>query len=131
MIPSTQHIMKKRHHTQRRLRFMSLILCIIGSVPVTWGIVYMTLSGDLAEIIYIPEQLAPFFAMAGVFILPAIPLWLFDRWLARKLVPMPQSHCPGCGYQLQHLTRPHCPECGLPVPRVFIDTKDASGNNAV
>ena len=35
--PSTEHVTKKRHHTRRRLRFLSLSLVVVGTVFAGWG----------------------------------------------------------------------------------------------
>jgi hypothetical protein len=47
----------------------------------------------------------------------AIALWLFQRPLARLIVPTAGRACPECGYSLRNLKGLHCPECGWEVPQ--------------
>jgi hypothetical protein len=46
-----------------------------------------------------------------------MPLWLGLRWCVTRLEtsygkPERFSHCPRCGYNIQHNAEPGCPECG-------------------
>ena len=120
MIPTTEHIMKKRHHNRRRLRFISLVLLLIALwAPIYYGVERL-LDGDGPRS-WTLDGWRWSLAWAVAFTLPALFLWTCDRWLARLLVPLPTSTCPRCGYALSHLTMPSCPECGLPIPAVFVE----------
>ena len=119
MIPSLEHVIKKRHHNRRRLRFMALTLVVIGMICVVWSV----LNGLLVDHEWWPSL--PLLSFAAGFIVPAIPLWLFDERIARALVPMPRWECPGCGYSLVALERPVCPECGLLLPAAFVRPRPA------
>ncbi len=114
MIPSVEHVIKKRHHNRRRLRFMALILVVTGSVFVGWGFftVFM-IDHDWSA-------LMPLAAIGAGFILPALPLWLLDDRIGRALVPMPRRECPSCSYDLTALERPICPECGQALPAAYV-----------
>jgi hypothetical protein len=117
MIPSIEHIIKKRHHNRRRLRFMALILVVVGMISAGWAV----LSALLVERTWTPSM--PLLVFGGGFILPALPLWLFDDAIGRALVPMPRSECPGCRYDLTSLERPICPECGLLLPAICVPSE--------
>jgi hypothetical protein len=114
MIPSVEHIIKKRHHNRRRLRFMALILWVLGMVFVSWAVL------SALFVVHAWEPSMPLLVFAGGFILPALPLWLFDKRIGRVLVPLPRIECPRCGYDLTALERPICPECGLSLPRSYV-----------
>lgn len=113
MIPSIEHVMKKRHHNRRRLRFLSLSLVIVGSVFTGWGVFTAVLTDEW-------DSWQGFAGFGFAFWPPAVAIWALDRLLARILVPLPEGRCPRCGYELIALERPICPECGLPVPAVFV-----------
>lgn len=113
-IPSVEHVIKKRHHNRRRLRFMALILVVTGSVFVVWGcFTVLIIDYDWWALM----QLA---SIGAGFILPALPLWLLDDRIGRALVPMPRRECPGCRYDLTALERPICPECGQALPAAYV-----------
>lgn len=40
-------------------------------------------------------------------------LIVYARRLARKIIPVGASRCPGCDYDLSSARAPTCPECGL------------------
>ena len=105
--------MKKRHHNRRRLRFLSLILVVVGMVFTGWGLSMAALTDEW-------DAWKGYAAFGFGFWLPALPLWLLDRHLARSLVPLPENRCPRCSYEMVALERPTCPECGLSVPAVFV-----------
>lgn len=113
MIPSTTHIMEKRHACRRRLRYTALCLVITSCIFLSYWVLECLLSGE-----WWWSDNAIAFSLA--FTVPAIPMWLLDRRLARLIVPMPRALCPGCGYRLEALTAPRCPECGVAIPRVFV-----------
>jgi hypothetical protein len=113
MIPSTEHVMKKRHHNRRRLRFLSLCLIVVGLVFTGWGFFSAALNDEW----YSWQGYA---ALGFALWVPAVVLWPLDGFLARALVPLPDNRCPRCRYELIALQRPTCPECGLPVPAVFV-----------
>jgi hypothetical protein len=117
MIPSIEHVIKKRHHNRRRLRFMALILVVIGWIWISWGLLGL-LTAIWSETIW--STGAGLLIFGGGFILPAIPLWFFDERIGRALVPMPRFECPVCRYNLTGLTRAVCPECGLTLPLVYL-----------
>jgi hypothetical protein len=114
MIPSIEHVIKKRHHNRRRLRFMALILVVIALMCIGWGGAFGLM----------PDQtwlsVIPMLVFAAGFLLPAIPLWFFNERMARALVPMPKVECPQCRYNLTALERPVCPECGLALPAAYV-----------
>jgi uncharacterized membrane protein len=113
-IPSIEHVIKKRHHNRRRLRFMALILVVIGLIWVGWA----ALMPMLSETTWSASM--PLLTFGASFFLPAIPLWLFDSIISRALVPMPKLECPSCRYNLTALQRPICPECGLALPLGYV-----------
>ena len=123
MVPSTEHIMKKRHHSRRRLRFMSLVLLLIASITVCWWLMMSLVTGR-------PWSFLPYVSFALGFVPPAVLLWVFDGRLARVLVPLPTGCCPRCEYDLTGLTRAQCPECGLPVPEAFVSQPTSPGTDA-
>jgi hypothetical protein len=110
LIPSLEHILKKRHHNRRRLRFLALALLLVGMVFLTIGVTW-TLLEDRHW-----SSLTGWAAFATGFILPALPLWLLDERIGRALVPLPRRECPSCRYDLTALERLICPECGLTLP---------------
>jgi hypothetical protein len=114
MIPSVEHVVKKRHQICRRLRYMALILVMIGTICAGWAV----LSALLVEHTWSPSM--PVLVFGGGFIFPALPLWLLDDRISRALVPMPRWECPGCRYNLTALERPICPECGLTLPSAYV-----------
>lgn len=116
MVPSTEHVMKKRHHNRRRLRFLSLSLVLAGLIFSGWGAFNAMVDSSSAWQHYA--------AFGAALIAPAIGLWAFDGLLARALVPLPDARCPRCRYELILLERPRCPECGLPVPAAFLRPAD-------
>jgi hypothetical protein len=120
MIPSVEHVIKKRHHNRRRLRFMALILMVIAVISTGWAV----LTALLVEHEWTPSM--PLLVFAGGFVLPALPLWLFDDRIGRVLVPMPKRECPGCRYNLTALERPVCPECGLCLPAIAVADNSAA-----
>jgi hypothetical protein len=110
MIPSLEHVIKKRHHNRHRLRFLALALVVVGMVFVAMGVTW-TLLEDREW-----SSLTNWAVIAAGFVLPAVPLWLLDERIGRALVPLPRRECPGCRYNLTALLRPVCPECGLVLP---------------
>ncbi|HWE92331.1 MAG TPA: hypothetical protein VG269_00015 [Tepidisphaeraceae bacterium] len=122
VIPSVEHVIKKRHHNRRRLRFLALILMVVAVISCGWAV----LAALLVEHEWTPSM--PLLVFAGGFVFPAIPLWLFDERIGRALVPMPKWECPGCRYNLTALERPICPECGLRLPALAVaDKSPATG----
>jgi hypothetical protein len=117
VIPSLEHVIKKRHHNRRRLRFLALVLALVAAISFTWGAVYTLLSDREWE------SLRGWVAFAAGVLVPAIPLWLVDERIARALVPLPRPECPRCGYNLTALERPECPECGLTLPDVMLSQR--------
>ncbi len=115
MIPTTGAIMEKRHACRRRLRYTALYLMTTSTI---------FLAVWVAQSLFTREWWWSGMAYSLAFAAPAVPLWLFDRWIARFIVPMPQSICPGCGYRLEALTTPRCPECGVMLPPVFTRQND-------
>ncbi|HET6252282.1 MAG TPA: hypothetical protein VFE47_31640 [Tepidisphaeraceae bacterium] len=113
MIPSIEHIIKKRHHNRRRLRFMAMIFAVIGMIIASWAV----LSSLLVDHTWAPSM--PLLVFACGFAVPVLPLWLLDKRIAVALVPMPNMECPGCGYNIAGLNRPICPECGLSLPAAW------------
>src|SRR5690349_12541164 len=98
MIPSLEHVIKKRHHNRRRLRFLALALVLVGTIFATMGVT-STLLEDRQW-----SSLTYSAALAAGFILPAAPLWLLDERIARALVPLPRRReCPACRYNLTAL----------------------------
>jgi hypothetical protein len=120
MIPSIEHIIKKRHHNRRRLRFMALILAVIGVICVSWGV----FSAILVDHTWSPSM--PMVVFGCGFFVPVIPLWVLDERIGRALVPLSKHECPGCHYNLTALQRPICPECGLGLPTAYIDHSPGS-----
>jgi hypothetical protein len=53
------------------------------------------------------------FAWGSSLLVLAIMLFLFNRTIARWLIPVQTPVCPGCGYSLEHLKEGRRPECGL------------------
>ncbi len=111
MIPSTTHIMKKRHATTRRLRFLSFVLILTGAIffclsLMTWLI---------EDLDVIPYQIRWGLGTFSAFAAPALAAVLLSSRLIKWLVPLGNSRCPGCEYELKHLTEPRCPECGLEI----------------
>jgi hypothetical protein len=124
MIPAVEHLMKRRHHTRRRLRFISLVLTVVGSMPITYLIVQSSFHGSWwSNLLY-----SGYAAIASMFVMPALVLWVFDGPLSRALVPFPRAVCPKCGYSLVRLTRPLCPECGLRLPEACVQREREDTN---
>jgi len=119
MIPATGSIMEKRHACRRRLRYTSLCLVVTSTIFISYWFIECVLSGE-----WWWSSNAIAFSLA--FVVPAISIWVLDRWLARLIVPMPRALCPGCGYQLEALTAPRCPECGVAIPAVFMRQSDSA-----
>lgn len=117
MLPSIEHIIKKRHHNRRRLRFLALILLVIASIFGGWAVL-SALFGD-----HNWTAAMALLSFAAGFVLPALPLWLFDERIGRALVPLPRLECPGCRYDLTALESPNCPECGLALPVSYVRIK--------
>ena len=113
MIPSTAQIIEKRHACCRRLRYTAVYLLITSTIFLSYWVLHTLLSREL----YWSSGVLSF---GLAFIVPSVPIWLFDRRLARLIVPMPRSVCPGCGYSFEGLTTTRCPECGIAVPKVFV-----------
>ena len=121
MIPSVEHVIKKRHHNRRRLRFIAMIMVVIGLICASWA----EFTSLLVEHEWSPSM--PLLAFGAGFILPALPLWFFDDRIGRALVPMPRFECPVCRYNLTGLERPVCPECGLALPATYVKPPVAQG----
>ena len=100
MLPSLEHVIKKRHHNRRRLRFMALVLVVIAVVCVGWGLAWPLLTQERDW-----DAMRTWIAIAVGFASPAPLLWLLDAPLARALVPMPPNECPACRYDLTALVR--------------------------
>jgi len=115
MLPSLEEIVRKRHQTRKWLRFSSLILFVLGSMPVTLQITQM-----LANFSWRPYGWDDMFSYSIMFILPGVIILLLSRKLVHWLVPLPQPECPECRYSLKNLTKPRCPECGLDLPDAMI-----------
>lgn len=92
---------------------MALVLAVLGCVTLSWAVLSALLENHTWE----PSM--PLLVFAGGFILPALPLWLFDERIGRALVPLPKVECPRCRYDLTKLERPVCPECGLSLPAAY------------
>jgi hypothetical protein len=114
MIPSLEHVIKKRHHNRRRLRFLALALVLVGAILLTSGVTCMLLTDREWS------SLTAWAVLAVGFGLPAVPLWLLDERIGRALVPLPRRECPGCRYDLTALERAVCPECGLLLPAALL-----------
>lgn len=115
MIPSVEHVMKKRHQNRRRLRFLALSLLIVAAIVVTWPLLAVCLSSERDW-----SDVHVWLALGLSLTLSALSLWLFDDRLARALVPMPRRECPACRYDLTSLSHPVCPECGLALPSTVL-----------
>src|SRR5437899_256408 len=111
MVPSLEHVMKKRHHNRRRLRWTALVLCVIAVIFAAMGLGWTLLSEDRDW-----SGLRGWAAIAIGIATPALPLWVFDGVLSRALVPIPGGDCPVCRYDLTGLESGVCPECGIEVP---------------
>jgi len=118
MLPSIEHIVKKRHATRRKLRMIALILSILTSFIVIFTLIEDVLFGDWRE--YGWDAYTTRIAWCACFMLNAGALWLFDRALARRLVPMPRAECPGCRYDVTHCGEGRCSECGCELPEALI-----------
>jgi hypothetical protein len=84
------------------------VVRLIGAVMVAWGAYLMTrwmlygLLWNLPDVWSGVQEGLPRIAIGGV-------LCVGGRWLARWMVPVPETGCPACGYE----TLPGvCPECG-------------------
>lgn len=102
--------MTKRHAALCRVRWFIFVLVVLAlMVSIVW-----LLSEAVDEVrhwdgIDYDEGLV---WIAG-FLIPAFVVWLFQRRVARWLVPLPRFECPQCGYALRQLTTARCPECGI------------------
>lgn len=121
MIPDLASVMRKRYRMQRNIRFIALILLIIGVVYSGFGVVgavgrFTSGWGALSAI----ESLfwsAPFLATGAL-------LGGLSSRITRWVLPLPKAGCPRCGYRLVALVEPRCPECGLGLPRELMHDSD-------
>ncbi len=52
-------------------------------------------------------------AQAVIFTAIGLFLIVYARRLARQIIPVGASRCPGCDYDISSARAPTCPECGL------------------
>lgn len=114
LIPSITHVMKKRHHVRRRLRFGGTVLVVIAVVFFIQAVVGALIQSYAEALLFS----AP---MVASFLIPGLLLILIDAPLSRRLVPMPKARCPRCNYDVATLTEPLCPECGLELPDALLE----------
>lgn len=113
-------------------RAAALILITLGTYLFLKRILWGVLNGDpfmpFDTWDEVAESNSTFRGIAMIAV--GIPLALLSRWIARWVVIVPSSACPGCGYDTHAGSKPHhpdparaeipspagpkrCPECGL------------------
>jgi hypothetical protein len=111
--PETQSIAARRHRALARIRAAALVLGVLGIIALCYQLGLMFAMQDLLGWMVVWDDTS-WFAWALALLVPAVFLYLFDRRIARWLIPVPHRECHECGYPLRGL-RPsatRCPECG-------------------
>jgi hypothetical protein len=119
---NAQQIMRRRHWALTIIRILALAMILYGGLHILWGLGASFGLADLNVLSGIRSTLTIFwnnnrnpFWFGLAVLLPGAALVMFDRRLARWLVPLPLNECPQCGYGLQRLTTRRCPECGYQI----------------
>jgi hypothetical protein len=109
----TQTIAARRHRALARIRAAALVLGVLGSIALCYQIGLMFAMQDLMGWTVVWSDTS-WFAWALALLVPSVFLYLFDRRIARWLIPVPHRECHECGYPLRGLRAgtTRCPECG-------------------
>lgn len=114
MLPSLEHVIRKRYGKRRQLRMLAVVFVVCASVLSGWALIWPLLQSGRGFSIGIVEN--PFFSLGLAFLPPAVALWVMAHVLARLLVPIPKARCPHCGHSVRGGQEPVCSECGLVLP---------------
>lgn len=113
-------VVRYRMLTTAALRLIAIWLVALEFVPTLAEAIrylwYMTYRSNRPNSIVIGDNWAYFWSATGkaiALLLVAIFLIMYARHLARRIIPVGASRCPGCDYNLSSAKAPICPECGL------------------
>ncbi len=131
-VPSTKAIMGKRHFARCWMRCLAFGLVGLGSIWLLYDLVSIMvfISGNQSRFGGMQSFDEVWALMGGAVgkslttILPGLVVWIFQKKLARGLVPIAEMECPECGYALRQLREARCPECGLGLPGCVVDDED-------
>ena len=105
-------IARWRHLVRVLVRLVAAPLIIFGTILLALAMLRTGLSilegGGFTVTYLIYANLVPI-----IIVTTGILLVMFDRRLAKLIVPMPTPGCPGCGYWIGDREMQTCPECGL------------------
>jgi hypothetical protein len=113
-VPSSATIAKWRHVVRVLIRLVGVPLVVLGaimlatSVPKTMLDVRMMGTRNATLALYLDLNLAPVLVICT-----GVALFIFDKKLARFIVPKPSKGCPNCGYWIGSRPMDRCPECGV------------------
>jgi hypothetical protein len=108
-VPSTTTIAKWRHVVRVLIRLVGVPLVVVGVIMLCSSVVSMRMSGfrwSAMNVVFWSDT-PLLVSTTGVLLL------LFDRQIARFVVPMPSKGCPNCGYWIGSRAMDRCPECGV------------------
>lgn len=112
MVPSSSTIARWRHLVRVLVRVAAVPLVIIGAIVLIRALMRMGISllegGSFTIAYLIYTNVTPVLILAS-----GVALILFDKWLAKIIVPLPSKGCANCGYWIGARELATCPECGI------------------
>ncbi len=112
MIPSVSEIARQRHWVRVLVRLAAAPLLLVGVILLIRAVLrtaIMMMEGGSFTILYLAySNITPVLVSAT-----GAGLIIFDKRLAKLIVPMPSRGCPECGYFIGRRDVGACPECGL------------------
>jgi len=103
------------------IRLAGLLCYLVAVFPLLMWLVEGIRDDDLWNVAYY----SPIWIWSGTFTAGGLAAFRFNRALAGRLVPLPESdvgECPACGFSARGLSVPRCPECGLDLPADLISS---------
>ena len=118
--PST--IAARRHRALVIIRWIELVLGLLGSIALCYQLGLMAAMQDLMGWSVMWGDTS-WFAWAMGLLIPAATLYVCDRRIVRWLIPVPGRECHECGYPLRGLSpsATRCPECGTAITATSAD----------
>lgn len=115
-LTNTTTIAVRRHRALVIIRWIELVMGLLGSVALCYQLGLMAAMQDMMGWTVMWSDTS-WFAWAIAMLIPAAVLYMSDRRIVRWLIPVPRRECHECGYPMQglHAATTRCPECGVAI----------------